>query len=71
MLDGISIHRHVSWDWEKVHGHVDVGTGISDDSTPVAIEALVLMVVSWNNRWKIPVGYFLIYGMSGEERANF
>ena len=45
-------------------------TGIGDETTPVAAEPLVLMVVPLNNGWKIPVGYFLINGMSAEERAN-
>ena len=70
MLDEMAIRKHVSWDGKKVRGYVDIGTEISDDSTPVATEALVLMVVCLNKHWKIPVGYFLINGMSGEERAN-
>ena len=42
-----------------------------DDTTPVATEALVLiMAVAVNEYWKIPIEYFLISGMSGSERAN-
>ena len=33
-------------------------------------DALVLMAVSVNALWKIPVGYFLVDGMSGSERVN-
>ena len=28
------------------------------------------MVVASNASWKIPVGYFLVNGMNGQERAN-
>ena len=38
--------------------------------TPVAADALVLMAVSLNDSWKVPCAYFLVNGLSGEERAN-
>ena len=47
-----------------------MGTTVDDDTNPVATEALVFMVVALNSNWKIPVGYFLISGLSGAERAN-
>ena len=47
-----------------------VGSGIDDDSAPIASEALVIMAVGLNCQWKIPIGYFLIDGMTGSERAN-
>ena len=40
------------------------------DNLPEAKDAMVLMVVCVNEGWKIPVAYFLISGMTGEERAN-
>ena len=49
---------------------MDVGTGVDDDSLPAAKDALVLMVVCMNGSWKVPVGYFLIDGLSGVEKAN-
>lgn len=36
----------------------------------MAKEALVFMVVSLTESWKIPVAYFLIAGLHGAERAN-
>ena len=60
----------MSWDGKKFRGHVDIGSGIDDDSSPVAREALVFMTVSLTNAWKVPCAYFFIDGMSGEERAN-
>lgn len=70
MMDEMAIRKHVEYAEGKFHGYVDVGCGRVDDSLPVAKDALVLMVVSINSSWKIPVGYFLVDGLNGEERAN-
>ncbi|PIK43542.1 putative THAP domain-containing protein 9-like [Apostichopus japonicus] len=70
MLDEVAIRKHVEYAHGQFHGYVDIGSGNSDDSAPVAKDALVLMAVSADQSWKIPLGYFLINGMSGEERAN-
>ena len=70
MLDEMSIRRHVQWDGKKYRGFVDLGTNIDDDSLPEATEALVFMAVSVNSNWKVPCGYFLVNGLTGEEKAN-
>ena len=71
MMDEMTIKKHISWDGNKYRGYVDVGDGADgDDSLPVAREALVFMVVALNESWKVPIGYFLLDGMSGQERAN-
>ena len=70
MLDEMAIRKHVQFANGEYHGFVDVGNGQQDDSAPSAKDALVLMAVSVNASWKIPVGYFLVDGMSGSERAN-
>ena len=72
MLDEMSIRKHVQWDPKAGmrRGYVDVGTKIYDDSLPVATEALVFMAVSVNSNWKIPCGYFLVNGLTAEEKAN-
>ena len=70
MLDEMAVRRHVEHVNGKYYGYVDVGSGDVNDSTPVARDALVLMVVSVNGSWKLPIGYFLVDGMSGKERAN-
>ena len=36
----------------------------------VATEALVYMAVSVNSNWKIPCGYFLVDGLTGEQKAH-
>ena len=70
MLDEMAIRKHVEWDGKRFRGFVDVGTDIQDDSAPVATEALVFMAVCLTEHWKIPLGYFFISNMSGQERAN-
>ena len=70
MLDEMTIRKHVEWDGKRFCGFVDVGTDIEDDSAPVANEALVFMAVCLTEHWKIPLGYFFVSNMSGQERAN-
>ena len=70
MLDEMSIRKHVEWDGKQFRGFVDLGTGINDDSLPEATDALVFMAVSVNSSWKVPCGYFLVNGLTGEEKAN-
>eukprot|EP00112_Aurelia_sp_Birch-Aquarium-sp1_P014097 Seg3016.5 transcript_id=Seg3016.5/GoldUCD/mRNA.D3Y31 product="DNA transposase THAP9" protein_id=Seg3016.5/GoldUCD/D3Y31 len=71
MLDEMAIKKHVSWDGTRFRGYVDLGNGVEDDdSSPVAKDALVFMVVSINGSWKVPCAYFFVEGLSGSERAN-
>jgi len=70
MLDEMAIRKHVEYVNGRYHGYVDIGAGFFDDATPMAKDALVLMAVCVNGSWKIPLGYFLIDGMTGAERAN-
>ena len=70
MIDEMAIKKHIEWDGKRFLGYVDIGANIDDDSTPVASEALVFMVVVLNGSWKVPCAYFLLKGMSGVERAN-
>ena len=70
MMDEVSIRKHVEYAAGKFHGYVDLGCGVVNDSLPPAKDALVLMVVAIDDSWKIPVAYFLIDGLTGEERAN-
>ena len=71
MMDEIAIRKQVDYDGNKYIGYVDMGGGIEDSSAlPVAREALVFLIVSLTEYWKVPVGYFLIDGLAGQERAN-
>ena len=70
MLDEMSIKIYISWDGIKYRGFVDFGNDVVDDSSPLAKDALVFMVVNVTGGWKVPVAYFLIDGLAGVERAN-
>ena len=54
MMDEMAVRRHVEYVDGRYYGYVDVESGDVDDSTPVARDALVLMVVSVNGSWKLP-----------------
>jgi len=41
-----------------------------DKTVPEAKNALVFLLVGVNGYWKLPIGYFLIDGLSGNKRAN-
>lgn len=70
MLDEISIKKQIEFDGKRVWGYVDIGIPIENDELTPASEALVLMVVSHQSSWKIPIAYFLIKSLSGKEKAN-
>jgi hypothetical protein len=70
MLDEMSIRKHVEWDGKQFRGYVDLGTGINDDLLPGATDTLVFMAVSVNSGWKVLCGYFLVNGLTGEQKAN-
>lgn len=66
----MAIKSQVEWTGEEVKGYVDMGGVIKSDVAVVAKEALVFMLVVVNDHWNIPVGYFLLNGLSGAEKAN-
>ena len=70
MLDEMAITRAIDLSGDDVLGYVDIGNGVKDDCAPQASNALVFMLVALNDRWKVPVAYFLINGLSGKEQAN-
>lgn len=70
IMDEIAIRKHVEWDGNKYHGYVDLGLNdVQTDNSEQASQALVLLLVSQTERWKLPVGFFLIHSMTGEQRA--
>lgn len=71
LMDEMAIMKRVEWNGKKFTGFVDLGSNnslIKDNSE--AKNALVFMLVAINDHWKIPVGYFLIDGLTGMERAS-
>lgn len=70
IINEMSIRRLVEWDKDKFSGYVDLGTHLDDDALPCAKEAFTFMLNAVNGNWKVPIGYFLIDGLSALERAN-
>jgi len=46
MFDEMAIRKHVEWDGKTFVGYADVGSGIDNDSVPIASEALVIMAIN-------------------------
>ena len=47
-----------------------MGKGIACNNNNIAKEALVFLLVGVNKTWKIPIGYFLIDKITGEQKYN-
>ncbi|KAH7969829.1 hypothetical protein HPB52_022350 [Rhipicephalus sanguineus] len=75
VLDGMSIKKGCELDTPsgRLIGFVDLGNSqgpIDADNVPLATDALVFMVVGVAAPWKMPFGYFLSAGLSGEVLKN-
>lgn len=71
IIDEMSIREHVQWNGKRHQGYVNFGTGTDlHDSLPRAKDVLVFLLVALNCRWKIPIGYFLINGLSASNKAS-
>lgn len=67
VIDSMAIRKHLEWDGKRFHGTVNVGSSPDDDSAALASEALVFHLVFINSALKIPIGYFFVDGVSGEQ----
>ena len=72
IIDGMAIRKHIGYDaaHREDVGYVDLGPNLSESSEDEATEALVIMAVGIRGHWKIPLGYFLINGISSELQCN-
>lgn len=69
MVDEMAIRRHIEWDGRRTYGYATAGPNC-EDSSIVAKEAFVMLLVALNEQWKLPIGYFLVDGLTGEQRSN-
>lgn len=58
-MDEMAIRQQTIWNGKKT-GNVD----------KVATRAFVMMLVSLNENWKLPVGYFFVDGLTAEIKSN-
>uniref|UniRef100_A0A2H8TGP6 THAP domain-containing protein 9 n=1 Tax=Melanaphis sacchari TaxID=742174 RepID=A0A2H8TGP6_9HEMI len=73
IIDEMSIKQHVQWTGSRHQGYVDYGQGGGTDSMdnlPYAKDVFVIMVVGLNTHWKVPIAYYLVNGISAEEKSN-
>lgn len=70
VVDEMAIRRHIQWDGNQFHGYVSMGGEVQTDFLEEAKDAFVVLLVAINSDWKIPLGYFLVNGLGGEQRAN-
>uniref|UniRef100_A0A2A4JJZ8 THAP-type domain-containing protein n=1 Tax=Heliothis virescens TaxID=7102 RepID=A0A2A4JJZ8_HELVI len=71
VFDEMSIRKSLCWDptLKKYSGRVDIGLENESDTSEVASQCLVFLVNCVNGKWKLPVGYFFITNLSGEQKA--
>lgn len=69
IMDEMSIRRHIQWNGKRQVGYIDYGFPLEGDSLPEAKEALVFLITGVNCRWKIPIAYFLVSGLSAQQKA--
>ncbi|KAL4113195.1 hypothetical protein QTP88_016863 [Uroleucon formosanum] len=73
VIDEMCIRQQVEIDSQQnIHGYINTGAEhcYDSDDIPLAKNALVFLAVGINGYWKMPLAYFLIDGLGGEERAN-
>ncbi|CAB3242624.1 unnamed protein product [Arctia plantaginis] len=72
VIDEMSIRQIKEYDGNIVHGYVDFGAEFDEpgDLSVPCTQSLVFLLVAINEPWKLPVGYFLVNGLTGEQRAN-
>lgn len=80
VLDEMSVKQEVIYNKYsgQYYGGIDVGNlqdaegkmSCKNDNQIMATNALVFMIVSQNESWKVPIRYFLIRGLNSVERAN-
>lgn len=68
----MSIREKTEWDGTKMHEFVDMDTNIytENDNSVHVKNPVVFMAVGINGHWKMPIGYFLVAGLSGTERSK-
>ncbi|KAE9521773.1 hypothetical protein AGLY_017824 [Aphis glycines] len=70
-MDEMYLKEHVHYNGDKLQGYISCGIKDSDfDGLLKAREALVFMLVALNSHWKVPIAYFLINGLSSQEKTN-
>ena len=70
MFDEMAIKKHLEYCGGKLLGRVDMGPNIECDENELAKEAFFLSAVAINDYWKVPFGYFLINGLTADQKES-
>lgn len=70
VLDEMAIRQNIEWDGSNYHGYVNFDIDLDSDQLDIANECLVFMLVAINERWKLPVGYFLSKHLNSTQKSN-
>lgn len=69
-FDEMAIRKSVQWNGKNYVGFVNCGNQMENDVLPIAKEVLVFMLTCLNGSWKLPVGYFLVAGLTADQKAS-
>lgn len=72
IYDEMAIRRHIEWsDAEKRFvGRVDYGFNVKNDALPIAKNAIVYMISGVNRKFIMPIAFFFIDTLNGDERKH-
>lgn len=73
IMDEMAIRKQIDWDHKKktLIGYVENELPTHEHKRlPVAKQALVYLLNGVNERWKIPIAYFFVNGLTAEERGE-
>lgn len=72
IFDEMAIRKEVVFHNGKFEGYVNYGVEFDHSSElNVASQALTYMLNVTNDRWKIPIAYFLVSSVSSKQKMNF
>ncbi|XP_054003287.1 uncharacterized protein LOC128889588 [Hylaeus anthracinus] len=70
MFDKMAIRQHVDYYKDRFVGSVDCGVNIECHTTKVARDALVFLTNCLHLMWKLPIAYYLINGITADQKQN-
>lgn len=69
VADEMAIRQQTQWNGKRTIGLVDYGLG-QTDTDEIATQVYVFVLVSNDQNWKLPLGYFFVNGLTGSTRAT-
>lgn len=70
IFDEMSIRKNLELDGKKFHDYINYGIDADDDQNAMAKEVFVPTTVCLNGKWKLPLGYFFVNGLRGDQKCT-